>query len=76
MYVEYNARHVSYSRNGLGLIRSTSNKIIKQDLKWYPYQLVTGHEFRSTDYIKASSSVNGFRISVETGGSGSQDHCR
>ena len=51
LYVENNARNVSCRRNGLGLSRSTFNKM-KQDLKWYPYQIVTCHELRSPDYIR------------------------
>ena len=33
LFVENNARNISSRRNGLGLSRSTFNKIMKQDLK-------------------------------------------
>ena len=41
LYVENNARNVSCR---LGLSRSTFNKIMKQDVKWYRYQIITRHE--------------------------------
>ena len=39
--------------NGLGLSHNcTSNKIMKQDFKWYPYQIVTRHELCNPDYVR------------------------
>ena len=30
----------------------TFTKIMKQDLKWYPYQIVTRHKFRNLDCVR------------------------
>ena len=52
MYVENNDRNVSCRRNGLGLSRSTFIKIMKQELKWYPYKNVIRHELGNPDYVR------------------------
>ena len=52
LFVEYNARCISCSGNGFALSPSTFNKIMKQDLKRYPYRVVTLHELCNLDYVR------------------------
>ena len=47
LFLENNARNVSCRRNELEL----SNKIMKQDLKWYPCQIVARDELHNPDYV-------------------------
>ena len=36
--IQNNPRGVTYRINGLGLTKSTSNRIVAKDLKWHPYK--------------------------------------
>ena len=44
-----NPDNIACRRNGLGLSKSTFNRICKIDLKWHPYKMRERHELKPTD---------------------------
>ena len=47
-----NNPHVSVKRNGVGLLKSTFNRIMRFDLRWHPYQICIRHELREGDFVR------------------------
>ena len=47
--LEEDPRSVSCRRNGLGLGKSSFNRIVRSDLKWHPYKMRIRHELKPND---------------------------
>ena len=53
-------QRVSSRRNGLGLSQSAFNRITRQDLRLYPYQMIRRHELFPADHARRLAFCNWF----------------
>ena len=61
---EKNQGRISARRNGLGISPSSFCRIIKKDLRWYPYKMIRRQNLKDGDYERHSRFVSGFCISA------------